>query len=626
MKYRLTYIFLILSSIVLSQKKQDSLLSIISNSKNETVIAKTFLELAKNYETLKKEKALEYIKKGLKVSIKNKNDSLTANLYHTKAKIYDFHKEWNTAVISYKKAIKFYRTIKDSTNTPKCFQNIGVTEYFNGNYKKAIDNYKLALSYYLKNNDTENAAATYNNIALLYKTQGNYIESINIHLKSLKLKEKSGNKYGIAVSFQNIGVLFWEQQNYKQALKYFKNSAKIFKKLDDKIGVGSVYVNLGLIYKEKKDTATAMEYYNKAIKILNNTNEIKVLATAIINKAVIFDESGNIFKAEQQYLKTLKLCEKINYNTGVLVSKIGLSRIYSKKGNKNKSLKYAIQAVEISKKSSSLKYISDAYLTLAKRYKENKMYDYAYNYIEKYHILKDSIFSLEKNKQINDIKTKYETEKKEAKIKILEKNVVIKNLEINHKNKRIKTITFFLLLTIGLFTILFIIFLQKRKAYLHLVEQNILLAKKDIETEDKLKTHNIKEKTKNKINNKYSESQLDEKYKKELKEDIIILMEEEKYFLNSGFTIKEFAEELNTNRSYISQIINEYFNTNFNNFVNEYRVREARKLLICEEYKNYSIEGISSTVGFHSKATFNNAFKKFTGVTPSFFQKNSRNV
>ena len=57
----------------------------------------------------------------------------------------------------------------------------------------------------------------------------------------------------------------------------------------------------------------------------------------------------------------------------------------------------------------------------------------------------------------------------------------------------------------------------------------------------------------------------------------------------------------------------------FNNFVNEYRVKEVRKRLINSESNNYSIEGIAKSVGFHSKSTFNASFKKCTGVTPSFF-------
>ncbi|MDD4149255.1 MAG: helix-turn-helix domain-containing protein [Bacteroidales bacterium] len=79
---------------------------------------------------------------------------------------------------------------------------------------------------------------------------------------------------------------------------------------------------------------------------------------------------------------------------------------------------------------------------------------------------------------------------------------------------------------------------------------------------------------------------------------------------------------LNTNRNYLSQLINETFAMNFNNYINEFSVHKARKLLINSEFFNYAIEAIASEAGFHSKATFNTSFKKFAGVTPSFFKNN----
>ncbi|NQY30498.1 MAG: AraC family transcriptional regulator [Flavobacteriaceae bacterium] len=82
---------------------------------------------------------------------------------------------------------------------------------------------------------------------------------------------------------------------------------------------------------------------------------------------------------------------------------------------------------------------------------------------------------------------------------------------------------------------------------------------------------------------------------------------------------------MDTNKSYTSKIINDYSNKNYNNFVNEYRVNEARKLLTEKENWSFTIEFIASKVGFKSKSTFNIAFKKFTGITPSYFLSSVRN-
>ena len=81
---------------------------------------------------------------------------------------------------------------------------------------------------------------------------------------------------------------------------------------------------------------------------------------------------------------------------------------------------------------------------------------------------------------------------------------------------------------------------------------------------------------------------------------------------------------MNTNKSYLSQVINEYFRKNFSTFVNEYRVKEASRLLLEKESENYTIEAIANSVGFKSKSAFNSAFKKFTGITPSYFVNSTK--
>ena len=625
LKYLFTYLFIFLNFILFSQSKTDSLTDILHKTKDSLILAQTYKELADINKSVDKNIAIQYINQGINVSKKNKNDSLTADLIFSKAQLYDYFEEWETSKTIYYQSAKYYQLINDSVNISKCYNNTGVTNYYYGNYEQAIIDLNIAIFNSKNSADFKNTAKAYNNLALVYKAQGNYTDAINTYIQSLKLKEKAGDKNGMANTYQNIGVLFWEQENMEEALNSYNKAVAIFKEIGDTIGIGNIYGNIGLVYKKENDTATAMKYYNKAINLLEKINYTQGLATALLNKGTIINESGNIGRSEVYFLKSLTLFEQISFNTGIMMSKVSLSRLYSKQGNHDKSFKYASEAVEIADKSNSLKYLAESYLILSKNYIDIKQYNKAYNYLNKYHLIKDSLFTLKKNKQINIIKTKYETEKKETKIELLEKESKIQILELDKKNKNLRTISIILILTFGFLMILIILFFQKRKAYLSLVEHNVELAKKDIETEKQIRNQNIKPSEKSNIKKKYSDSQLDKIQKKELTEDIVLLMEEEKFFLNSGFTINDFAKELKTNRNYISQIINEYFNTNFNSFVNEYRVKEARKLLISEDYKNYSIEGIASTVGFHNKATFNTAFKKFTGVTPSFFQKNRSN-
>lgn len=82
---------------------------------------------------------------------------------------------------------------------------------------------------------------------------------------------------------------------------------------------------------------------------------------------------------------------------------------------------------------------------------------------------------------------------------------------------------------------------------------------------------------------------------------------------------------MNSNSKYVSQVINYVFKKNFSTFVNEYRVNLAcERLADTAGYGRYSINGIGESVGFKSSATFSTVFKKMTGMTPSVYQKLTR--
>ncbi len=97
-------------------------------------------------------------------------------------------------------------------------------------------------------------------------------------------------------------------------------------------------------------------------------------------------------------------------------------------------------------------------------------------------------------------------------------------------------------------------------------------------------------------------------------------MDSNKPYLKSDLKISELADSLTVPYYQLSQLINDEFLVNFYDFINKYRVEEAKKLLI-EDTRNYKILAIAYEVGFNSKATFNRVFKKFTDLTPSEFKE-----
>lgn len=107
--------------------------------------------------------------------------------------------------------------------------------------------------------------------------------------------------------------------------------------------------------------------------------------------------------------------------------------------------------------------------------------------------------------------------------------------------------------------------------------------------------------------------------------NIEIFIKKEKAYLNPNLGISTIAKELNISEGYVSQLINKNSDYNFNDYINNLRINEAKEMLDDNTYENYTIVAIGLEAGFNSKSSFYSAFKKFTGHTPNEYKKSVRN-
>jgi AraC-like DNA-binding protein len=123
---------------------------------------------------------------------------------------------------------------------------------------------------------------------------------------------------------------------------------------------------------------------------------------------------------------------------------------------------------------------------------------------------------------------------------------------------------------------------------------------------------------------KYERSTLTPERAEESLRRLIQVMESEKLYADGGLTLQKLAARLSLTTQHLSQLINERLGQSFPDFINSYRVAEARRKLTDPACRHYSILAVAEEVGFNSKSTFNAAFKKHTGLTPSEFREQSK--
>jgi len=116
-------------------------------------------------------------------------------------------------------------------------------------------------------------------------------------------------------------------------------------------------------------------------------------------------------------------------------------------------------------------------------------------------------------------------------------------------------------------------------------------------------------------------SKLDDERTEQIANDLLVCFEEKKPYLDESLTLTKLVEQIGVPRNQLSAVINNKFESNFYTFVNKYRVEEVKQLIADPKNKDFTILSLAYQAGFPSKSSFHDVFKKFTGMTPSEYQR-----
>lgn len=356
-------------------------------------------------------------------------------------------------------------------------KTIGLTYYFEQKNKEGRKHLRQALKIFQKIQDQKGESAVLHNIGLCYQSEGNLEKALNYFLKSLKIEEKIGNKSGLTASYANVAMVLEAQLELEQALYYYQKALDLAKESQNAPYQVQVYFNIAHLHFEGKD-------YQKAKKFADST---LVLAKKIQMPFGIAKAEGiraDLFWQEKRYeeaLVSIAVAERIFATMQARADLLNLAiikaKIYEKQGKFEKMKEYAEKAKDLGQDAASFDNSRKIYYLLYKSYKALGQKATGLEYLEKYMSYKDSIFVKDKNATIQELVSKYETEKKEQKIRTLKQDNQIQALEIRQKN-------IIILASVGLALLALLVFyLFYRQKQLHNQKKQIGLEQKLLRTQ-----------------------------------------------------------------------------------------------------------------------------------------------
>lgn len=362
----------------------------------------------------------------------------------------------------------------------------------------------------------------------------------------------------------------------------------------------------------KKEFQTALKYAQEA--------EFLMLQNKFNDEAEVYTLFGytlcNLNREKEAEAYFLMALEKRGQSkiSSILNAYLGYADMLVKHRNLEKAIRLLQEGVEYSQNTPSAVYRSDLLLRLSELHEMNGQSAPALACYKRYKVETDSLFNIEKERVANELRIKYHTERAENEAKE-------SKLELLRKERAMLVFVFLFLIALVASSLLYYLYHKKQKLYKTIVRQNQEAIRRESLLKERISSmerEEIANSPENVPSNKYASS-LTEAKKTELFHALETLMTEQHIYTDNLLTKDKVAEMLDTNRTYLSQTINEQTGKTFTQYINDYRIQDAIRIL--SDSKNHiSMKNLSTELGFSSTTTFYKQFQAATEMTPAQYR------
>lgn len=393
-------------------------------------------------------------------------------------------------------------------------------------------------------------------------------------LQTYEMGHEQNSAYLIFIGALNASYMYYLLHDYDKALPYIKEAEFIMKQ-NDYYNQGNVYAIYGMIEFAKGNRQQAIEYYKKGLA-LNAMNQTSYKVLLLNEYAIALAEEGK----NQQAIDLL------------------------------------FQALAFTKEENCEIYRNKVINTLSVCYENMGQYVEALAWQRKLQQETDSIFNTDKEKVLSELRIKYDTEHQANEIR---KNKLI----LLQKEKKEQALIGILVIVLLVVFALWYRYRRQNQLYTSIVRQHQEAIRKEQQLKEVIAS--LREQPQeapapvSSVGEKYAASSLTNEKKNSLFQRLEKLMQEEEVYKENLLTKERVADLLGTNRTYLSQVINEQTQQNFTQYVNNYRINEAIRLLSDPE-TDIPLKAVASEVGFNSMSTFYKIFQNTVGIPPKQYR------
>lgn len=384
-------------------------------------------------------------------------------------------RNYGEALNSFNEELKYDSLLHDSVSIAACFNNIGTLNHDRGDYFNSILAHKKSILIEEKLHNTLAVAQDLLNIGIDYHEQGMNDIALESLLQAARYFDKSGALRELASCFNTIGNIQLEMGNTGNALDYHSKALHLREKIGNKIGIAGSLTNIASVYMKRSDYVRALDYLNRSLKIKQELGDKVLLASTLDLLGEVSFLKKDFIPAEQYYFQSLELKKEIEDPKGTATTLNNLGELYVSWGKNDLASSKLDEGRKIALAMGAKSILLKNYEVTISVLKAKGSLPAAIDFYDKYTALKDTLLSDQKNKALAELQIKYETEKKEQQITLLNEKDKIQATVVKQQHILIYTLAAGALLLVLIALLLLNAYRSRKKA---LIQSRLIIEQK----------------------------------------------------------------------------------------------------------------------------------------------------
>ena len=344
-----------------------------------------------------------------------------------RGRAYNLKGAYDEAHLDIKRCIEVFDSIEAVSHLAEAYKHLGNLYQDELQYDSASLAFDMSIAIFSEQSDSAGIALILHRKVYTATNQAEYAEAMQYAVDALRIWDKLGDDAGMANANIDIADILYYQEKYEESVEYAQRALESKVSLGDEVGVADAHLMIGESYLILEEYNLALEHINTALEIKESLNSSPISLGSIVNSR------GNVYKYLSQYenaladYKTaLQICQDLDFELGVMVTTANVGHVHMLMGEYEQALPYKLKSIEMMEASENRMNILENYQHASTIYEGLGQYDIALDWYQKYSATKDSIFTAEKDQTLSELRTQYETEKKEEQIEALETEALLK--------------------------------------------------------------------------------------------------------------------------------------------------------------------------------------------------------